>query len=704
VEPAALLDGLTASQRDAVTSEAAPLCILAGAGAGKTRALTRRIAYRVATGTADAGHVLALTFTRKAAGELGERLAELGMRDRVAAGTFHAIAYAQLRRWWADRGEPPPALLDRKSRLLTRVVAGRPGMEGATVAELAAEIEWAQARLVPPAGYESAAAAFGRRLPAPAAGIAALYDRYVSEKQRRRLVDFDDLLLRCAAAVESDPGFGAAQRWRWRHLFVDEFQDVNPLQYRLLLAWLGPRLDLCAVGDPNQAIYEWNGAEVGLLTGLVERWPETETVRLDANHRCTPQVVDAAVGALGLPAGSINSTRPDGPPVAVRAYPTDAAEAHGVVSELRRARSAGLAWAHLAVLMRTNAQAAAFADACRTVAVPCRVAGATSILDQPAVRTALTQIGRSPGTPVAAVVADLAEMAAEMAAGSWAASTSPVEGADRVTTGGSDAEARLALEALVGLARDFQRLDPLASAAVFAGWLEATIRADRADRSTPSDTVTICTFHRAKGLEWPAVWVTGLERGLVPIGHATTLAAETEERRLLYVALTRAERELRCSWARHRSYGDRTVPREPSPWLEAIGAAGAVIGGPDGHQASPADGALGTPWPQRFAAERDRLAAGSGRRRLPRSVGGTRPAPAGDWAVLDALTGWRAATARASGVPPHVLFHDATLAALAAARPATIAELLAVPGVGPVKASRYGSTLLALVAQHRASA
>jgi DNA helicase-2/ATP-dependent DNA helicase PcrA len=694
VDPTALLDGLTAPQRDAVTSDAAPLCILAGAGAGKTRALTRRIAYRVAKGTADPGHLLALTFTRKAAGELGHRLAVLGMRDRVAAGTFHAIAYAQLRRWWADRGEPLPTLLDRKSRVLAHVVAGRPGLEGVALADLAAEIEWAQARLVPPAGYESAAADARRRLPVAAAGIAALYDRYVSEKHRRGLVDFDDLLLRCAAAIESDPGFGAAQRWRWRHLFVDEFQDVNPLQYRLLLAWLGPRLDLCVVGDPNQAIYEWNGADAGLLTGMVDRWPETETVRLDANHRCTPQVVDAAVGALGLRAGSITSTRPDGAPVAVRAYPTDAAETHGVVSELRRAKASGLAWAQLAVLMRTNAQAAAFEVACRTAGVPCRVSGATSILDQPVVRTALGTIGRSPGAPIAAVVADLAELAAGSAA-------------HRETSDGpeADQEATLALEALVGLARDFQRLDPVASAAAFGGWLQATSRADRTDRSTPSDTVTICTFHRAKGLEWAAVWVTGLELGLVPIAHATTSAAHGEERRLLYVALTRAERELHCSWAEQRSYGGRPVPREPSPWLAGIASTAMVASGAHGRDGHPIDDASATLWPQRFAAERERLAAGSsGRRRRSRSIGGTRTSPAGEWAVLDALTGWRAATARASGVPPHVLFHDATLAALAAARPSTVDELLAVPGVGPVKASRYGPTLLALVAQHRASA
>ncbi len=704
VDPASLLDGLTASQREAVTSDAAPLCILAGAGAGKTRALTRRIAYRVASGTADAGHVLALTFTRKAAGELSDRLGSLAMREPVAAGTFHAVAYAQLRRWWADRGEPPPTLLDRKGRLLARLVSERPGFTGVPVAALAGEIEWAQARLVTPSGYPLAGAAAGRQPPVPAEALAALYERYIAEKRRRRLADFDDLLARCATAIESDPGFGAAQRWRWRHVFVDEFQDVNPLQYRLLSAWLGPAVDLCVVGDPNQAIYGWNGADAGLLAGLAGRWPGTAIVRLDANHRCTPQVVGAAAAALGLPAGSVTSTRPDGTPVAVKRYATDAAEADGVAAELRRARTGGLAWSHLAVLMRTNAQAAAFEAACRSAGVPCRVAGATSIFDLSAIKAALVDIGRRPGSPVATAIADLGELAAE---------AQPA----------AAAEVEAAFGALIGMASDFHRLDPSASAGAFLAWLEATAGAEqgvggewggraergaRGDRAEPAerggsdDRVTICTFHRAKGLEWPAVWVTGLEQGLVPIGRARSSAAEAEERRLLYVALTRAERELHCSWAQHRRFGSHLVPREPSPWLDAIGAAtrGAACG-PD-----LSDPATAVDWRQRFQAERERLAGGRppGRRRTGRAMGASRGPAGSDAAVLDELAAWRAAAARAAAIPPHVLFHDVTLAALSAIRPSTIDELLTVPGLGPVKASRYGSTLLELVARHRASA
>src|SRR5215211_2624993 len=292
--PPDLLSGLTAPQLEAVTTPGQPLCILAGAGSGKTRVLTRRIAWRVSDGQALASHVLALTCTRRAADELSSRLAALGVRDQVAAGTFHAIAYAQLRRRWADSGQRPPALLDRKTRILARLLPARRSPSDVGPAEIAGEIEWAQARMVSPAGYAEAVAAAGRKPPMPAAAVTAIYERYQQEKRRQHLVDFDDLLLACAQALETDPAFAATQRWRFRHLFVDEFQDVNPLQFRLLEAWRDRRDDLCVVGDPRQAIYSWNGADPRYLTGFAERFEGATVVHLDENHRSTPQVVAVA--------------------------------------------------------------------------------------------------------------------------------------------------------------------------------------------------------------------------------------------------------------------------------------------------------------------------------------------------------------------------------------------------------------------------
>jgi DNA helicase II / ATP-dependent DNA helicase PcrA len=705
----ALLADLTPSQRRAVESEASPLSILAGAGSGKTRVLTRRIAYRMTTGTADPGHVLALTFTRRAAGELGDRLRALGVRERLTAGTFHGVAYAQLRQYWADRGQPAPHLLDRKTRLLARLVAGRPDVAGVPLVELAAEIEWASARLITPERYPAESEAAGRRPPVGSDAMASLMARYETEKVRRRVADFDDLLSRCAHALEHDPAFAAVQRWRWRHVFVDEFQDVNPLQYRLLTAWLGSQPDVCVVGDPNQAVYGWNGADSSLLTRLPDRWPGTEVIRLDDNHRCTPQVVAVAAAVLGDSGSSARSSRPDGAPSVVRAYPDDQAEAHGVVAELRQRRATGLPWSQMAILVRTNAQVALLEMACRSAQVPYRLAGARPLLDDPDIQAILADLGRRRGDLFALVAADLARLAGgdedAAAVGDSEAERSavPADGADSgdgrsvgprgawpAAPEPTVAQRTIAARTVADLAADFQRMEGRPTVDGFLSWLGPATSRDRIDDGPAG--VTISTFHRAKGLEWHTVWVTGLEEGLVPIVHAQTQQAAMEERRLLYVALTRAGDELHCSWARRRTFGDRPVARNPSPWLALL------AGGASGYEAPQI-----TPdalWRRRLADQRDQLAG------CRRPGSGLRDAQvaAADPGVVDALRAWRAAAARAAGVPAHVVLHDATLAAVATQRPATADQLLDVPGLGPVKVSRYGAVLLDLVAAHRASA
>ncbi|HVL92573.1 MAG TPA: ATP-dependent DNA helicase UvrD2 [Acidimicrobiales bacterium] len=679
--PGDLLDGLDAEQRAAVVSDAQPLCILAGAGSGKTRVLTRRIAHRVGTGSADPAHVLALTFTRKAAGELRHRLRQLGVREGVAAGTFHAIAYAQLRQRWADRGQAAPTLLERKARLLApllpRARAGGRGSATVQAADLAGEIEWAKARLVEPARYQAEALAAGRTPPVPAAAMAAIYQRYEDDKRARRLVDFEDLLSLCATAMEEDAEFAAAQRWRFRHLFVDEFQDVNPAQFRLLAGWLGRGNDLCVVGDPNQAIYAWNGADPGLLTGFPSLFPEGELVHLGTNYRSTPQVVAtaAAVLAAGTASGraeqEVQAPRPDGPAPVVRRFDTDVAEAQGVARTLRRAHRPGVSWSQTAVLARTNAQLLVLQEHLSAAAIPTRMSGGGALLRLPEVRAALDHLRALPGS--AGFVSNLTDV--EAMAGE----------------GGAE-ERRANLEALVRLGRDYAALDAAASVDGFVAWLSAAGRGD--DMGPGADAVELTTFHRAKGLEWRVVVVTGLERGLVPIAHADTPAAEAEERRLLYVALTRATDELVCTWAERRTFGSRALARSPSPYLEPISATVAAM----------AQGGTPAQWRARIDAERARLRSMAG---APSRAGrGARPVPGGsslganaDPKVLEALKGWRSATARASGVPAYVIFHDATLAAVAEARPATRADLLALPGLGPVKAERYGDTLLALLAE-----
>jgi len=671
VQNEALLDGLTPAQAAAVTSEAQPLCILAGAGSGKTRVLTRRIAWRVAEGAAEANHVVAVTFTRKAAGELRHRLGVLGLRDGVAAGTFHALALAQLRRWWSDKGHPEPAILDRKVRIIAPLLGGRRLGPAVQAIDIASEIEWAKARGIAPSRYEEQAAAAGRRPPIALDAFAALFDRYENEKKRRGLVDFDDLLWMAGTALRDDPQFAAATRWRFRHLFVDEFQDVNPVQYRLLQGWLGDRLDLCVVGDPNQAIYSWNGADPTLLTEFPTHFPTAEIVALADNFRSTPQIFAVANAVLadgraGRDTAELVAHSADGALPNVLSFSNETDEARGIARAARAARGPGRSWSSIAVLVRTNAQAVPICEALAEVGIPYRLRGDGGLLHQPEIRDAIAALRRVPAsTPIRSSIADLDEMVAS------------AEGTD---------ERRANLEELIRLGTEFDAMEPGGTTTGFLTWLRATVKAEAPD--TADDAVEVVTFHRAKGLEWPVVIIAGLEKGLVPIGHATTPAAEAEERRLLYVALTRAREVVRCTWAERRAFGARAFPRSPSPYLEAIEMTIDLLS--KGH----APGDLRA----RIAAERARLT--ELKRRTPaRGVRGARIAGAdADPDVVTALKAWRMDAARTAGVPAYVIFHDTTLAALAEAMPESDDDLLAVPGIGPVKVERYGADVLRVIA------
>jgi DNA helicase-2/ATP-dependent DNA helicase PcrA len=545
--------GLTESQQEAVLATDRVLCILAGAGAGKTRVLTLRVARRIHDGSADGNHTLVCTFSRKAADELRRRLWALDVADSVEAGTFHRTALRLLRLQAADRGTAPPVVMADRSAALARLVdpdaepgrgsGRRGGPAGAAVgdpgrdprarsagrrnpsaAQLETEIGWAKARLIAPDAYEVTARSAGRRPAMGAARVAELYDRYEAERRRRGSLDLDDLLWRCADALEEDATFASAVRWRFRHLYVDEMQDVNPAQFRLLLALLGDEPDLCAVGDPNQSVYGWNGADPTLLDRLPTLLPHTRVVRLEENHRCSPQVVAVAAAALGLDAAGESgpggggpdatgadpptaagptSSRPDGPLPRVTAHPTDADEAAWVAREVWRAHRPGRRWSQIAVLARTNAQLGAVADALDAEHVPCRRAG-----------------------------------------GEWGPA-SDLRTAEDDAPGASNASSG------TGAGQD---------------WGPGAPEGD-------DDAVVLATFHRAKGLQWPAVFVIGLSDGLVPFRLARSPAARAEEQRLLYVAMTRAEDELTCSWAAypdHRARDTGAAPRQPSPWLRDV--------------------------------------------------------------------------------------------------------------------------------------
>ncbi|MFN7148723.1 MAG: ATP-dependent DNA helicase UvrD2 [Microthrixaceae bacterium] len=677
-----LLRGLNDAQYLAVTSEASPLRILAGAGSGKTRVLTHRIAHRAELGTLDPNRVLAVTFTRKAAGELRERLGRLGLRSGVHAGTFHSIAYAQLRQRWQERGVRPPELLDRKVGFVARLMSS--SRNSTAPLDVVAEIEWAAARRVTPETYVAEATKARRRPPMELARVAEIYDRFMTEKRRRRLVDFDDLLRLAARDLAADPVYAAARQWRFRHLFVDEFQDVNPLQYALLSAWSGPESDLCVVGDPNQAIYAWNGADARYLTDFDRWFPGGETVTLEDNYRSTPQILTVANAVLASGTNvpiRLRPHRPAGPMPTVTDHADETAEANAVARRVRDGRAPGTPWSAHAVLVRTNAQAAVLSEAFNKAKIPHRVRGGGDLMEQPEVRQAIGALRRASSLQMALgdLEAEVLRVAPPSSGDSTSSSSDATGDTGRMASGNAQlTEERAAnLNELVRLGREYLALDPDGGISGFLGWLTSALRGE--DRSG-GDAVEIVTFHAAKGLEWPVVHLAGLEEGFVPIHHAKDSDDDLdEERRLLYVALTRARDELHCSWARTRTFGSRTANRSPSPWLE-------IVASTVGIAPMQVD--------RRSGADRARAA----RAALPKK-GAAKDLPEHDRELFEALRAWRRTQAKQADVAAFVIFNDATLIAVAAARPRNRSELLRVSGVGPVKAQRFGDDLLRIVAE-----
>ncbi len=660
-----LLSDLDPTQRAAVVEPHQPLAILAPAGSGKTRVLTRRIAWQSNTEAIEPSHVLALTFTRKAAGELRSRLRRLGVRDGLTAGTFHAVALGQLRALHDHRGTSMPGILDRKARVLAPLIGAKRGPQlTIAITEVAGEIEWAQARLIGPAAYTEAATGSGRSPTMALDQIAEVYRRYQDEKRKRHVIDFDDLVRLCAKALETETEFAATQRWRFRHLFVDEFQDVSRAQLRLLRAWIGERDDLGVVGDPDQAIYSFAGADPGFLTRFEEHFPGAKTVRLGVNYRSTPQIVDAARAVLpARERASVQTVLGAGPAPTITKYTDGEAEARGVAQRLRDTYSPGSRpWSSMAVLYRVNAQSAPFEEALRKAGIPLRVRGDAAFLDRPEVKLALDSLeaiaAEAPRRDFAEHLTDLVTDAAE-----------------------SSDDSRAHRDAIAQLGREYLGVaSGRGSVPDFLDFLRTTLRGQD-DGGVTSDAVDLLTFHRAKGLEWDTVFVGGLERGLVPISHAQgDSAALDEERRLLYVGLSRAQRALHVSWAGKRVRGDRVGNRTPSPYLAEIER-----------------GITGEPEPPRDA-EANKRGARQARRALE-ALADDDLTPA-DRALFDELVTWRRDAARAAGVPAYVVFDNKTLRAVAGARPESSPALLEVAGVGPTKLERYGAALLEIIGRH----
>ena len=684
--PDDVLAALDPEQREAACAVRGPVCILAGAGTGKTRTITHRAAYAVLSGAVPPSALLAVTFTARAAGEMRTRLRQLGVGG-VQARTFHAAALRQLQYFWPRVvGGAPPRLVDNKFGLVANAAARarlRPGTS--ELRDLLSELEWAASSLHGPEDYVAAAQKAGRQPPFDAATVAQVYTAYADLKRAQGVADFDDLLMLTAGILEEQGQVAREFRARYRSFVVDEYQDVTPLQQRLLSAWLGDRDDLCVVGDAHQTIYSFTGATPDYLIGFRQRFPEAVEVRLVRDYRSTPQVVglaNAVIARSTMKAARLEllAQRPAGPAPTFVEVDDEPAEAALVAARCKALIAAGTAPSEIAILYRVNAQSAGYESALTDVGVPYVLRGGERFFDRQEVREAILLLRGAARAGDDDAPAGLADAVADVlrAGLSWSPD-SPPAGA------GATRDRWESLAALHRLAGDVGREQPAAGLRELVVELEERSAAQHAPTV---DGVTLASLHAAKGLEWDAVFLVGLVDGTVPLIHADTPDQVEEERRLLYVGVTRAREHLQLSWALSRSPGGRGS-RRPSRFLDGLHTASRTAGPPAAPKARTS----------RSGPVACRICGAALLGAVDRKLGRCPTCPSDrDDALFEALRTWRAGRAKELGQPAFCVFTDATLAAIAEQKPATVSALVTIPGIGQAKLDKFGEDVLGLVA------
>ncbi|WP_348787266.1 ATP-dependent helicase [Leifsonia sp. NPDC080035] len=558
-----LLAGLDAQQRVAAEALFGPVCILAGAGTGKTRAITHRIAYGVASGAFTPNRVMALTFTNRAAAELRGRLRQLGAGG-VSARTFHAAALAQLNYFWPQVvGGQLPSVLDGKGRILGHAAEKLSlRVDTAALRDVAAEIEWRKVSGLSIDEY--AAVVESRSLPGTMKPEQAvdMQRAYEELKDERKQIDFEDVLLVCAGMIETEPSVAMQVREQYRFFVVDEYQDVSPLQHQLLQLWLGTRRDLCVVGDASQTIYSFAGARSEYLLGFEREHRGATVVRLEQNYRSTPAVIETAnrlmrgrPGALTLHA--VATPRPGDEVPEAEVFEDDRAEARAVAERIATEIAEGTKPESIAVLYRVNVQAAALEQALGDRGISYSVRGSKRFFDLPEVRQAIMTLRAA---SVAATDEPLFKSVSDVLRTlGWA--VQPPEGRGSVRARWES------LNAIMGL------VDEMPEGATFRQFTDELLARQAGQHEPTLSAVTLATLHAAKGLEWDSVHLIGLSEGLVPISYATGFEQIDEERRLLYVGITRARKRLRLSWSQRGNQPGRPTGRQPSRFLAELAPA-----------------------------------------------------------------------------------------------------------------------------------
>lgn len=690
----AVLLGLDPEQREVATTLRGPVCVLAGAGTGKTRAITHRIAYGVRSGQLMPASVLAVTFTNRAAGEMRGRLRALGA-EGVQARTFHSAALRQLHYFWPRAvGGEVPRLLERKIQFVAEAGARcRIRLDRGELRDVTGEIEWAKVTQTVPADYPAAALKAGREAPRDRAEIAQIYGAYEHLKRDRGMIDFEDVLLLTVGILQDRHDIAEQIRAQYQHFVVDEYQDVSPLQQRLLDLWLGERDSLCVVGDASQTIYSFTGATPDHLLNFRTRYPQASVVKLVRDYRSTPQVVHLANGLLSQAKGraaehrlELVSQREGGPDPVYAEYTDEPAEAEGVARRIRDLIAAGVPAGEIAVLFRINAQSEVYEQALADAGVPYQLRGAERFFERQEVQKAILALrgaARSGGNdPLLEDLVGLgSQVRAVLSSTGWTSEPPAGSGAVR--------DQWESVAALVRLAEDFARSRPGATLADLVVELDER----RAAQHAPTvQGVTLASLHAAKGLEWDAVFLVGLTDGMLPITYAKTDDQVEEERRLLYVGVTRARLHLTLSWALSRAPGGR-ASRSPSRFLNGLRPGSAAPGRP-----GPAGERVARPRSRRGPAlcrVCGRTLTEAGELKLMRCEDCPSDMDAG---LYERLLEWRAAQAEQQGLPDYCVFTEKTLTAIAEASPSEAGELSMISGVGRRKLDRYGADVLAICA------
>ena len=547
-----ILNGLDPDQLAVVTAIRGPVCVIAGAGTGKTRVITNRIAYAINAGVTDPTKVLALTFTARAAGEMRARLRTLGVPN-VAARTFHSAALKQLLYFWPySFGGQFPKLLTTKSSFLSQAIERAEiaiPAQAASLRELASEIEWAKVLEISPDTYQEAAIAASRsvRLPNSKSGsenleiVAKVYEAYESLKKQERALDFEDILLLTVGMLEEDRGVRERVRDQYRFFTVDEYQDVSPLQQRLLNLWLGNREEICVVGDAAQTIYSFAGATSNFLLTFKTRFPNAQTFRLSRGYRSTPEIINTANQILRSAnlnsdhGNELSSANSHGDKPLINGFNTSGDEIAFVVGAVVENISTGVDSSDIAILARTNAQLDQIKSALNNAKVASQIRSGERFFDRVDVRDAMRVIRSASVLPPeggdwyedlvsvlrpfgdADYVNGFLRLAREMKEGSIELDSADLESSSNTKT--------------------------KTSMRTFLRELE-----DRAEQNNPPTLpgVTLSTLHSAKGLEWNHLYLIGVSDGLLPMSNSNDL---NEERRLFYVGVTRAKQNIQITYA-----------------------------------------------------------------------------------------------------------------------------------------------------------